>query len=123
MKTEQQLTCIKCPLGCQITVTIDEKGEHVTGAQCKNGEIYALQEVKQPERVVISVIPCEQSSIPTVSVKTSKPVPKDQIFSVMNLLSNVRVTAPVSVGDIILHNILGLSIDIIATRNAPKIVS
>jgi len=121
MKTEQQLICIKCPLGCQITVTIDDEGEQVTGAQCKNGEIYALQEVKQPERVVISVLPCEQSIIPTVSVKTSEPIPKEHIFSVMKRLSKVRVTAPISVGDIIIHNILGLSVDIVATRNAPRI--
>ena len=43
---KRELTCIGCPLGCAITVTM-ESGEIVgiTGHTCKRGEEYARKEL------------------------------------------------------------------------------
>ena len=52
---KRELTCIGCPMGCQITVEL-ESGEvlSVTGNTCKIGENYAKNEVTHPERTVTS---------------------------------------------------------------------
>ena len=43
--TTRELTCIGCPMGCPLTVTM-EAGEviSVTGNTCKRGDIYARKE-------------------------------------------------------------------------------
>ncbi len=116
-----KVTCIICPIGCEITVTIKD-GEviSVEGAKCLRGRKYAITEVREPKRVVISVIKCVGGDPPTVSVKTSGPVPKDRIWDVMRLLARTEVKAPVEVGDVIIKDVLGLGVDIVATRSCRK---
>ena len=54
---KRDLTCIGCPLGCQITVTM-ENGEvtDVKGNTCPRGDKYAREEVTNPTRVVTSIV-------------------------------------------------------------------
>ena len=49
---KRDLTCIGCPLGCQITVTM-ENGEvtDVKGNTCPRGDKYAREEVTNPTPV------------------------------------------------------------------------
>ena len=121
MNNNRDVTCIMCPLGCKIHVKENKEGFQMTGAACKNGEEYAAQEINSPKRIVMSVIPCRHSNIPTVAVKTTKPVPKEVVHQVMKELANIVVDAPVHVGDVIIKNIAGLNVDIVATRNAERI--
>ena len=53
----RELTCIGCPMGCQITVEL-EKGEvkSVTGNTCAKGDTYARKEVTNPTRIVTSTV-------------------------------------------------------------------
>ena len=94
----------------------DGTPESLRGYGCLRGEDYVLQEVQQPRRVVISVVRCHNGDIPTVSVKTSGPVPKDTIRDVMAAMCTVQVTAPISVGDILVPNVCNLGVDVVATR-------
>ena len=50
-----------------------------------------------------------------LSVKTSSPVPKENIFDVMEIIRKTSVNAPVKIGDIVLTNIFGT--DITATKD------
>ena len=52
-----------------------------------------------------------------ISVKTASPVPKKLIYDIMNELSSVRISAPVTIGQVILQDVLHTGVDIIATRN------
>lgn len=54
---KRELTCIGCPLGCSITVTM-ENAEilDVTGNTCKRGDAYARKEVTHPTRIVTSTV-------------------------------------------------------------------
>lgn len=118
------ITCIVCPIGCEIYVdTKNENGEIVslTGNRCPKGKDYAVQEVTAPKRVIMSVINVRGSNFPTVSVKTSKPVLKKLIPTIMEELSKIELEAPIAIGDIIIKNVAGTDADIIATRPAPKI--
>lgn len=114
---EQIITCINCPVGCRMTVKLDDAGEvvSVTGNTCPRGEKYAHQECTLPLRMVTAVIPLQNRPLP-LSVKTREPVPKHLIASVMNQLRKVRAEAPIAIGQVILPNVCDTGVDIIATR-------
>lgn len=115
---EQTITCINCPVGCRMTVSLSDQGEYlsVTGNTCPRGAAYAKQECTLPERMITAVIPVPGCETP-LSVKTSSPVPKQLISAVMKELSRAKVTLPVAIGQVILPDVLGTGSDIIATRN------
>jgi CxxC motif-containing protein len=118
----QSITCILCPVGCQGIVKLKNRTiVTITGYACPRGEDYVRQEVERPRRTVISVIRCIQGDIPTISVKTSLPVPKEAIRGVMGALCAVRVTAPVAAGDIIIPDVCGLGVDVVATRSVDRV--
>ena len=92
-----ELTCISCPLGCPLKVETDNEGKvlSVTGNTCKRGEDYGRG--------------------PVVSVRTRQDVPKSKIFAVMEEIRRTVVTAPVHIGDVVIPNIAGTGVDLIAT--------
>ncbi|MGC9308328.1 MAG: DUF1667 domain-containing protein [Thermoplasmatota archaeon] len=115
---KKEVTCIMCPVGCTINVKLkDGDIASITGNACQHGEVYARQELSEPRRVVMSVVPCTGGDLPTVAVKTAAPVPKAAIQAVMQALAGVTVAAPVAVGDIIVENVAGLGVDVVATRS------
>ena len=84
MREDVSLTCINCPLGCEVTVHFLENGEmQVSGNSCPRGEIYAKKEVTAPERIVTSSVRVSGGERPVVSVKTKETIPKGKIFDVM----------------------------------------
>ena len=115
---DKSLTCINCPVGCRMTVTLSENGSFlsVSGNTCPRGAKYAEQECTIPLRMITAVIPVNGACIP-LSVKTSIPVPKRMIRQIMKTLAGLSVNAPVSAGDVIMSDILGTGADIIATRS------
>ena len=112
------ITCINCPVGCRMQVELSEAGEFlsVTGNTCPRGAKYAEQECTRPLRMVTAVLPVSGSRMP-LSVKTSAPVPKEQIPGIMRILSDTHVSLPVAAGQVIVPDILETGSDIIATRS------
>ena len=51
-----------------------------------------------------------------VSVKTAQDIPKEKIFEIMKYINALTVTAPVHVGDVLLKDIAGTGVDLIATK-------
>ena len=116
---EIHLTCINCPMGCPLTVTMEgSQVVRVTGNACKRGDAYGRKEVTNPTRVVTSTVPVVGSEVARIPVKTREDIPKDQIFAWMQAMKNVTAKAPVKIGDVILPNIAGTGVDLIATKNA-----
>lgn len=115
---EQNLTCIGCPLGCSISVSLSDNGEvsEITGNTCKNGEEYARKEVTNPSRVVTSIVKINNGDVNMVSVKIAEDIPKGKIFDCMEALKKVTVTAPVQIGEVIIKNVCGTGVDVIATK-------
>lgn len=112
------LTCICCPMGCQITVETDESEIiNITGNTCKRGYTYARREITSPSRTVTSTVRVTGGTLPAVSVKTRSDIPKDKIFECIRCLKDVSVKAPVHIGEVILSNAAGTGVDIIATKN------
>lgn len=113
---EQTITCISCPVGCRMTVvTQDGQFVSVSGNTCKRGEVYAKQECIAPQRMVTAVIPVQGAAMP-LSVKTRTPIPKAQINACMQALSGLTIAAPIHAGDVVLADVCGTGVDIIATK-------
>ena len=109
----RELTCILCPRGCQLTVS-GEDDLNVTGNGCKNGVKYGISECLNPVRTVTSVLRVSNRCDTMVSVKTSVPGKKQDVFSVMTILKNANVTAPIKLGSVLLRDVYGA--DIVATK-------
>lgn len=117
----KKLTCINCPVGCSLKVEMD--GENVicvSGNTCRRGEIYARKEVTNQTRIVTSTVKVVNGISGTVSVKTKEDIPKEKIFVCVQALRGIEVQAPVHIGDVILENVAGTGVDIVATRNVEK---
>ena len=115
---KRELTCIGCPMGCQITVELEgDEVLSVTGNTCKIGDNYARNEVTHPERTVTSTAVVLGGDKPRVSVKTKANIPKDKITDVMKEIDAAIVQAPVRIGDVIVENVCGTGVDVVATRN------
>lgn len=115
------LTCIRCPRGCAVTVTLADDGAitGVTGNSCMRGDTYARGEVTHPVRVVTTTVPVTGSATEKmVSVKTAGDVPKDRVFDVVRALADVTATAPLRIGDVIVRDVAGTGVDIVATKDA-----
>ncbi len=119
---KRDLICIGCPMGCMMTVSM-ENGEvtEVTGNTCKRGDVYARKEVTNPTRIVTSSVRVSGGVLAVVSVKTKEDIPKDKIDACMKALKEVEVTAPVQIGDIVLADVAGTGVDVIATKHVPKL--
>lgn len=109
----RKLTCIICPLGCELTVTQNKENVSVTGNTCPRGERYAISECTNPMRTITSTARCSDGSV--ISVKTDRPIPKQHIFDCMKMINELLVHLPVSIGDVIIENVYGSNI--IATQN------
>ena len=112
-----EITCINCPVGCRLTVEL-ENGQvvSVTGNTCPRGVTYAKQECVDPLRMVTAVVHVEGSAVP-LSVKTKTPIPKKEISSCMQALANAKLTAPIKAGDVVVANVCGTGVDVIATKS------
>ncbi|MBS7611310.1 DUF1667 domain-containing protein [Candidatus Bathyarchaeota archaeon] len=119
---EEDLICIICPTSCTLRVCKELSGSlRVEGALCPKGVEYAIREVNDPRRVVISVVKVVGGDLPTVSVKTSKPVPKKCIPEIMKATASIELKAPVEIGQVVIRDICG--VDVIATRRVKKVNS
>lgn len=116
----RELTCIGCPLGCQLTVTMGENEIKVEGNTCPRGEAYAKKEVTNPTRIVTSTVKVEGGTIERVSVKTVSDIPKGSIFECMKEIHAAKVKAPVHIGDVILADCAGTGVAVVASKNVEQ---
>lgn len=114
----KNLICINCPMGCALTVTMDgEEVVSVTGNTCNRGDTYARKEMTDPTRIVTSTVRVIGGDADMVSVKTKEDIPKGKIFECVRELKDVKIQAPVHIGDVVVHNVADTGIDIVATKN------
>lgn len=111
---ERDLTCIVCPRGCQMHVSVAEDGAiTVTGNTCPRGKAYAEAEMTHPTRTLTTTVATADGSM--LSVRTKEPIPKEKLFEAMKVLNSVTVKTAVNFGDVIVADLLGTGADVIAT--------
>ena len=114
--TEKKLTCINCPIGCNITVTMDGGSiVSIEGNTCKRGEVYARSEITAPKRVVTGLVRVEGRHEP-LSVKTAAPIPKELVLDCAALLRRTVVKAPIGMNEVVISDVLSTGVDIISTK-------
>lgn len=116
----RELTCIGCPLGCALRVFDEDGALRVEGNTCPRGEAYAKSEVLCPKRTVTSTVAVHGGTVGRLSVRTQTDIPKDKIFACMEEIKAVSVDAPVHIGDIVLPDVAGTGVPLIATKDVEK---
>jgi len=116
------LACVCCPMGCTLEVekASDSQATYLSGAGCARGKKYGPVEALHPRRVVTTTV--FVAGVPTpLSVKTSEPVPRELMGEVVAAAKEAapRVTAPVRPGDVIVSDVCGTGVDVIATGEIP----
>jgi len=117
--TTKNLTCIVCPMGCQLEVTLNDDGkiESITGNTCKRGYAYAETEFTHPTRTLTSTVKLVGSkSEKLLPVRTATPIPKQSLFEAMKQLNAVSVKVPVRVGDVVIADFIEKGTNLIATK-------
>ena len=121
MKIEKEMICIVCPNGCRLEVTY-EHSIIVKNALCPKGVQYAHDELMNPVRNLTSTVKVFEGVLPLVSVRSNKPVAKDKLTEIVQLLKTIEIKAPVEFHQVIYKNIFNTGVDIIATRRVEKMV-
>ena len=115
---KKSLICISCPLGCTLDVIYEpNKIVSVEGATCKRGQKYAEKEIFDPERVVTSTVKVMGASINFLPVKTDTTVKKGLMNQVMKKVFEIKVEAPIKVGEVLCKNIADSGANLVATRS------
>ena len=87
------------------------------GYTCKRGRDYGEKECTNPMRTVTSSVPVKKSlSFPWFPSKQHLDIPRGKILECMEAIHTAAVQAPVHLGDIILADIAGTGVDLVATK-------
>ena len=114
----KEIICIMCPLGCRMEVQLDgEEVVGVAGSKCKKGEKHARQEVFFPGRVLATTVRTTYPEVPLLPVRSDNLIPKGKLIECMRVIARRVVSGPVQLGEVIIKNILGLEVNIIASRS------
>jgi CxxC motif-containing protein len=116
----KNMTCIVCPFGCKLQVRpldVDGMEFDIKGNKCPKGLDYAVKELRNPTRVITSTVKIKYAHLNRLPVRTSEAIAKNLMFKCMKKLDFVEVKSPVKAGDVIIRDILGTGINIIATRS------
>lgn len=112
---EKKLICIGCPLGCELCAVL-ERGEviSVTRKYLASAEMLIQKELVSPERTVTSTVKMSDGRMLPVRTKTD--IPKAKVLECVRELKHVVVEAPVETGQIIVQDIAGTNVPVIATK-------
>lgn len=118
-RKENDLICIVCPNGCNIHSVTDEEGNiEMTGNKCPRGESFVRTELTAPMRTVTTTIHTEIPDMPFLPVRTDGEIPKSAVPAALEQLSKITLKEKVSCGDIILRDLAGCGVAVIATADA-----
>ena len=116
-KGSKEIRCIVCPTGCLVHVE-NVNGELVIeGHSCNRGEEYAREEFISPKRILTTTMRVENGFLPLIPVRSDVLLPKEKLKETLKEIAKTVVEAPIKMGDILIQNVVGLDVNIIASRN------
>ena len=113
----KEIRCIVCPTGCMVHVENINGELIIEGHSCKRGEEYAREEFISPKRILTTTMRVENGFLSLVPVRSNKPLPKDKLEETLKEIAHKQIEAPIKMGDVLIENVLGLDINIIASRD------
>ena len=117
---EKTIRCIVCPTGCEIHVKNVDGELIVEGHTCNRGEVYAKDEFIAPKRILTTTMRVKNGLLPLIPVRTDKPIIKEKLNDVLDEIAVKEIKAPISMGDVLIKNVLNLDANIIASRDLIK---
>lgn len=119
-----QFNCTTCPSECLLTVEVERDANgavaavrFVTGNSCPRGDKFAHQELTCPMRVLTTTVAVSGGDETLLPVRTAKAIPLELHAQAMNLIRGLVVNAPIRIGDVVLKDLLGTNIDLVASMN------
>jgi CxxC motif-containing protein len=117
---DKELTCIVCPIGCQMTVEKQpDGGLKVTGNRCKRGAAYAAEEFNDPRRVITATAAVSNGVLGRVPVRSVGSVPVDRVAPFLAAIYELRLDAPIALGETVATDVASTGIDLVATMPVP----
>ncbi len=113
----KEIICTVCPRGCRINVEGEgEKILKLEGNLCKRGETYASAEFAHPVRILTTTVKMAGVSGELLPVRSNAPLPKEKLFDCMEVIRKAEVALPIERYQVVIENICGLGVDIVATK-------
>lgn len=123
-----QFNCTTCPTECLLTVEVEREANgavvevrSVTGNSCPRGDKFAHQELICPMRVLTTTIAVSGGDEALLPVRTAEAIPLALHAQAMNLIRGLVVNAPIRIGDVVLEDLLGTSIDLVASMDIDRV--
>ena len=113
----KDIRCIVCPTGCLVHVENVSGELIIEGHSCKRGEEYAREEFIAPKRILTTTIRVENGFLPLVPVRSDSPIPKEKLQDALKEIAKTVVKAPIKMGDTLIKKVIGLNINIVASRD------
>ncbi|MDR1397740.1 MAG: DUF1667 domain-containing protein [Desulfarculales bacterium] len=114
------VTCIVCPSSCRVSVREGGEGLEISGHQCRRGLEHARNEVKNPMRMLTATIAVTGADFNLLPVISSAEIPKKMLIPCLRTVYGLRVQAPVKEGSVILRDVCGTGVDILAARTITR---
>ena len=114
---KKEIICTVCPRGCHIMV--EGNGDQVLSAEgygCKRGLEYANTEYAHPVRILTTTVKMAGIDSDLLPVRSAQPLPKEKLFECMDVIRSIEVKLPVKCYDVVIPNICGTGVDIVATK-------
>ena len=119
-ETIKELICICCPKGCHLRV--DTANDYaVTGNACPNGAAYGKEELTPPHPHHYQHRAHYGWAVPALPGQTDAGGAKGNDVFRDAALNTAALQAPVHTGDVVLPNVCGTGVDVVATRNMEKV--
>ncbi|NLY39240.1 MAG: DUF1667 domain-containing protein [Firmicutes bacterium] len=115
MKIPEELTCIECPLSCTLRLKETDGKIEVSGNQCRRGEEYGRKEALHPCRSLTTTVATGYAHCPRLPVRTAGEIPRELLFAALREIKKLVVREPVLTGQVLIKNLLGTGVDVIAT--------
>ncbi len=114
---KKEIICTVCPRGCHIQV--EGEGDTIVaveGYSCKRGLEYGKTEFAHPVRILTTTVKLEGVQNDLLPVRSNQPLPKEKLLDCMAVIRDTKVKLPVMRYDVIVPNICGTGVDIVATK-------
>lgn len=109
-----ETVCIRCPVGCHLTITENNGQIEVNGNRCPRGAEYGKQEFTAPMRTITAVFVKKQGG--ALDVRTDRAVPKEKYFEVLDAIHNCTEPKNAKFGDVLIKNVCGTGANVIITE-------
>ena len=104
-------------MGCRLNITGTLDDLKISGNTCKKGLNYAHDEITNPTRMICTTVKIRGGIHKVIPVRTDRAIPDKYKLEVVKAVNKIELTSPVKMGDIIISDLFGTGVNIVAERD------